>query len=150
MVKFRDLIFLLGVGLAGYFILKHIKAKAKPVEKPKTETERQLESVRTRYETEKAETQTQEQKEAEAWRQYTEHQIACSQLLEDFRKDCIARGGGIIQSEALHLLRTSYQILDEKVICNQKWYCVIFTHTIYEEQKRYGAPTIQPRPRYEE
>ena len=150
MVKLRDILVLLGIGLAGYFMLKHIKAEAKPVEK--TESEKQLQSVRTQYETEKAKTQTKEEREAEAWRQYTEHQIACNQLLEDFRKDCMARGGGIIQAEALHMLNTSYQVLDEKIICNQKWYCVIFTHTIYEEQKRYGAPTVQPqpaRPRFE-
>jgi len=144
MVKLRDILVLLGIGLAGYFMLKYI-AKAKEEEKA-VEEQKTIQSVRTQYETEQIKTQTKEEKEAQAWRQYTETQIACDQLLEDFRKDCMARGGGIIQSEALYTLNTSYQVLDEKVICNQKWYCVIFTHTIYEEQKRYGTPSTPIRP----
>jgi len=147
-MRLRDIIFLLGIGLAGYFMLKYIKAGAKPVEKPETEEQKTIQSIRTQYETEQI--KTQEQKEAEAWRQYTETQIACETLYNEFYRDCIAYGGSVVDSETLHMISSSYNIVNEKIICDKKYYCVIITSSVYEEQKRYGTPSIQPRRYYEE
>jgi len=160
-MRFRDILVLLGIGLAGYFMLKYIKAEAKPVEKPAekpaeetvTEEQKTIQSIRTQYETEQIKTQeqrkTQEQKEAEAWRQYTEHQIACETLYDDFRQNCLAYGGSVVDSESLHLLSSSYNVINEQIICDKKYYCVIITSSVYEEQKRYGRPSIRPQPYYE-
>jgi hypothetical protein len=140
MTKPRDILILLGVALGGYYILK----------KTEQGEEKTIQSIRTQYETEQVKPQAKEDKEAQAWRQYTETQIACETLYDQFRKDCTAYGGSVVDSETLHMISSSYQVLNEKVICDKKYYCIIYTHTIYEEQKRYGAPTIQLRPRYEE
>lgn len=148
MAKLRDIIILMGLALGGYFMLKYI-AKAK--EEEKTEEQKTIQSIRTRYETEQVKPQSKEDKEAQAWRQYTQTQVACETLYNDFYNDCIAYGGSVVDSESLHMLSSSYNVVNEKVICDRKYYCVIITSSVYEKQKRYGTPTIQPkRPYYEE
>ena len=155
MAKLRDIIFLLGIGLAGYFMLNYI-AKAKEEEKAKTETEEQkeLHDIRTQYETEQIRTQPidleRKEREKKAWEEYTETQIACNQLLNDFRQNCLAYGGSVVDSESLHMISSSYNVINEQIICDKKYYCVIITSSVYEEQKRYGTPSIQPRRYYEE
>jgi len=153
-MRLRDIIFLLGIGLAGYFMLKYIAKAVKVEEKPKTEEQKELHDIRTQYETEQIKTQpidiSKKEKEKKAWEEYTETQIACETLYNEFYRDCLAYGGSVVDSESLHMISSSYSVVNERVICDKKYYCVIITSSVYEEQKRYGTPSIQPRRYYEE
>jgi len=146
MAKLRDIIILMGLALGGYFILKYI-AKAKPVEKPeKTEEQKEIHDIRTQYETEQIKTQPidleKKEKEKKAWEEYTETQIACESLYNDFYRDCLAYGGNVVDSETLHMISTSYNVVNERVICDKKYYCVV----IYEEEFRRGGRKPEPEP----
>jgi len=177
MAKLRDILVLLGIGLAGYFMLKYIAKAKKEEEKAKEEEQKTIQSIRTQHETEQIKTQPidlekheteqiktqpidlekheteqiktqpidleKKEKEEQAFKQYTEHQIACETLYNDFYRDCLAYGGNVVDSESLHLLSSSYNVVNERVICDKKYYCVI----IYEEEFRRGGRKPEPEPR---
>jgi len=146
MAKLRDIIILMGLALGGYFMLKYIAKAKKEEEKAKEEEQKTISSIRTQYETEQIKTQPidleKKEKEEQAFKQYTEHQIACETLYNDFYRDCLAYGGNVVDSESLHLLSSSYNVVNERVICDKKYYCVI----IYEEEFRRGRPKPEPEP----
>jgi len=153
-MKLRDVLVLMGLALGGYFLLKYIAKGKKEEEKAKEEEQKTIQDIRTQYETEQIRTQpidiSKKEKEKKAWEEYTETQIACETLYNEFYRDCLAYGGSVVDSESLHLLSSSYSVVNERVICDKKYYCVIITSSVYEEQKQYGRPSIRPQPYYEE
>jgi len=122
--------------------------KTQPIDLEKKEKEKKAweEYTETQIETEQIKTQPidleKKEKEKKAWEEYTETQIACESLYNDFYRDCLAYGGNVVDSETLHMISTSYNVVNERVICDKKYYCVI----IYEEEFRRGRPKPEPEP----
>jgi len=130
-MKLRDVLVLMGLALAGYFMLNYIAKAKKEEEKAKEEEQKTISSIRTQHETEQIKTQP-----------YYETQKTCETLYNEFYRDCLAYGGSVVDSESLHMISTSYSVVNERVICDKKYYCVV----IYEEEFRRGGHKPEPEP----